>query len=124
MAKTDYQSIDEYIDAFPSEVQSKLHEMRAIIKKASQENITEAISYQMPTFKFLGSLVHFAANKNHIGFYPSPSGIASFSTEFDENGFKWSKGAVQFPIDQDLPAELITKIVQFRIQENLNKQKK
>ncbi len=79
----------------------------------------ETISYQMPTFTLHGNLVHFAAHKNHIGFYPTPSGIRNFQDEFTD--YKWSKGAVQFPLDRPIPFELIARIVRFRVEEMLVK---
>lgn len=114
-------NIDEYIQSFPAEVRTILNRLRQTIRKAAPE-VEEAISYRMPTFKLNGNLVHFAAYKNHIGFYPTPSGIEAF--EADLSIYKTSKGAIQFPIDKELPLELITKIVQFRVQENLAKKKK
>lgn len=111
-------SVDEYIAQFPEEIQQKLREMRAVIHAAAPE-ATEKISYQMPTFYLRGNLVHFAAFKQHIGFYPVPSGIAAFEAELAP--YKRSKGAVQFPLDQPLPTELIGRIVKFRVEENLKK---
>ena len=113
-------SIDEYIAQFPEEIQQKLQEMRAVIHAAAPE-ATEKISYQMPTFYLRGNLVHFAAFKKHIGFYPVPSGIAAFEEELAP--YKRSKGAVQFPLDEPIPTELIGRIVQFRVAENLQKKK-
>lgn len=113
-----YQSIDEYIADFPAHIQILLTQMRTTIQEASPE-ATEKISYAMPTFDLGGNLVHFAAFKNHIGFYPSSSGIAAFQDEIA--GFKSSKGAVQFPIGEALPLDLVKKIVVFRTQENLMK---
>ena len=113
-----YQSIDEYIADFPAHIQILLTQMRTSIQEASPE-ATEKISYAMPTFDLGGNLVHFAAFKNHIGFYPSSSGIAAFQDEIA--GFKSSKGAVQFPIGEALPLDLVKKIVVFRTQENLMK---
>ncbi len=124
MAKTDFQSIDEYIQTFPGEIQKKLQEIREIIHRSLPEKAEEAISYQIPTLKLHGNLVHFAAFSKHIGFYPGASGVAEFNHEFDKRGYKWAKGSVQFPIDQDLPEDLITKIVQHRVDQNLSKQKK
>ncbi len=109
-----YKNIDEYIDSFPANIQSILQKMRQTIHEAAPE-ATEAISYQMPTFKLNGNLVHFAAFKNHIGFYPSPSGIEKFKTELSQ--YKWSKGAVQFPLDKPVPLELVKRIVAFRVRE-------
>jgi len=118
--KTTFASIDEYIAAFPTETQKLLGELRAVIKKAAPE-AEEKISYQMPTFALKGNLVHFAAYKNHIGFYPTPSGIKAFERELSV--YESSKGAVQFPMDKPLPLKLIGKIVQFRVAENLKKAK-
>ncbi|HEY3311800.1 MAG TPA: DUF1801 domain-containing protein [Anaerolineales bacterium] len=115
--KTDgFVSIDQYIATFPEATQKILQELRAVIKSAAPE-AKEKISYQMPTFEFKGNLVHFAAHKNHIGFYPTPSGIDKFKTELSV--YEGAKGSVQFPIDQPLPLELIGKIVKFRVAENL-----
>lgn len=119
--KTEFKNIDEYILTFPDEVQEKLTELRKTIIESAPESI-EIISYQMPTFFFNGNLVHFAAYKNHIGFYPTPTGIEQFKDEL--KNFKTSKGAVQFPIDETLPVKLISKIVKFRMNENLSKSKK
>jgi uncharacterized protein YdhG (YjbR/CyaY superfamily) len=113
-----FQSIDEYIAAHPEEIQKLLEEMRAIIKAAAPD-AEEKISYQLPTFYQRGNLVHFAAHKNHIGFYPAPSGIHAFTDQLSV--YESSKGAVQFPIDKPLPRELISRIVQFRVTENLQK---
>lgn len=109
-------TIDAYISTFPIEVRNKLKLLRETIKKAAPE-AEEAIKYAMPTFTFHGNLVHFAAYKNHIGFYPAPSGIVAFEKEM--SAYKKSKGAVQFPLDQPLPLDLIAKIVKFRINEQL-----
>jgi len=109
-------NIDQYIASFPSSVQEKLQSLRQTIQAAAPQ-ATEAISYQLPTFKLKGNLVHFAAFKNHIGFYPAPSGIAAFEPELTQ--YKHAKGSVQFPLDQPLPLKLIAKIVKFRVKENL-----
>jgi uncharacterized protein YdhG (YjbR/CyaY superfamily) len=109
-------TIDEYISGFPLDIQEILEKVRATIREAAPEAV-EAISYQMPTFRLEGNLVHFAAQKNHIGFYPAPSGISNFSRELSP--WKSSKGAVQFPIDQPVPYLLISEIVKFRVKENL-----
>ena len=111
-------TIDEYIVGFPPEVQILLKKMRATILAAAPQAV-EAISYQMPTFKLAGNLVHFAAYRNHIGFYPTPSGIENFQQEL--SGYQSSKGAVQFPLDQPIPFDLVSRIVRFRVQENLEK---
>ena len=112
------QTIDEYIAGFSPEIQEKLETIRATIRKAARK-AAEAISYMMPTFKLHGNLVHFAAFKNHIGFYPGASGIAAFQEELA--GYETSKGTVQFPLDKRVPLTLITKIVKFRVQQNLDK---
>lgn len=116
--KVVFRSIDEYIGAFPGETQKILEELRATIK-ASAPDAEEKISYQIPTFTLKGNLVHFAAYKNHIGFYPTPSGIQAFKHELSI--YAGAKGSVQFPIDKPLPLKLISKIVKFRVAENLKK---
>lgn len=116
--KPTYASIDDYIAAFSPEIQEKLLALREVIKKAAPE-ATEKISYQMPTFAQHGNLVHFAAYKHHIGLYPGANGVAAFIEELSD--YKLSKGTIQFPIDQPLPMELVTKIVQFKVDENTKK---
>jgi len=112
------QSIDEYIMSFPKDVQQILEQIRETIRKAAP-GATEAISYAIPTFVHHGALVHFAAFKNHIGFYATPSGSAAFSEELA--AYKQGKGSVQFPIDQPMPLDLITRIVKHRLVENIEK---
>ncbi len=114
--KTSFNSIDEYIEQFPKEIQTILQKIRSVIKEAAPE-ATEKISYQMPTFFLKGNLVHFAAYNNHVGFYPAPRGIEKFKEELSQ--FKGAKGSVQFPMDKPLPLELISRIVLFRVEENL-----
>jgi len=114
-------TIDEYIVNCPVEVQKKLRDMRTAIK-ASAPEATEKISYQMPTFYLEGNLVHFAAFKNHIGFYPTPSGVQAFIKETAK--YASTKGAIQFPLDQPLPLKLVSKIVKFRVKENLKRAEK
>lgn len=109
-------TIDEYIAGFPPEVQAILHKVRATIREAAPE-AQETINYQMPTFQLHGNLVHFAAHTRHIGFYPTPSGIENFTGKLA--GYKSSKGAVQFPLDEPVPYELIAEITRFRVQENV-----
>ncbi|MEI7883835.1 MAG: DUF1801 domain-containing protein [Clostridia bacterium] len=111
-------SIDEYILQFPAEVQEKLMQIRKTIQAAAP-SATEKISYQMPTFFLQGNLVHFAAFKKHIGMYPAPSGIMAFQAELAR--YKSAKGSVQFPLDQPIPYDLISKIVQMRVAENMKK---
>ncbi len=119
MAKsTTSNEIDTYIASFPKPTQLRLQEIRAIIQKALPK-AEEIISYKMPAYKQYAVLVYFAGYKNHIGFYPTSSGIRNFITEF--SNYKWSKGAVQFPIDKPMPAKLITKISKFRLQEEKEK---
>lgn len=113
-------SVDEYISTFPEEIQLKLEELRRLIRKVVPD-AEEIISYNMPAYRMKGILVYFAAYKNHIGFYPTGSGIEAFKNEL--NDFKWSKGAVQFPMNQKLPEELIQRMVQFRMQEVKTKTK-
>jgi uncharacterized protein YdhG (YjbR/CyaY superfamily) len=118
--RTKANSIDEYIAAFPKETQKLLEQLRATIRKAAPE-AQETISYAMPTFTLNGNLVHFAAFKNHIGFYPVPSGIEAFRKELSV--YKGAKGSVQFPLDKPLPLELIGRIVKFRVKQNMEKPK-
>jgi uncharacterized protein YdhG (YjbR/CyaY superfamily) len=110
--------MDEYIARFPPDVQQILEEIRSAIRKAAPD-AQETISYQMPTFTLKGNLVHFAAFKKHIGFYPTPTGIEAFKNELSE--FEGGKGSVKFPLDKPIPFDLISKIVQFRVQENLDR---
>jgi len=109
-----YSSIDEYISGFPEETQKLLRQVRASIKEAAPE-AAETISYGIPTFTLAGNLVHFAAFKNHIGFYPTSSGIEKFKEELSI--YEGAKGSVKFPIDKPLPLGLISKIVKFRVKE-------
>ncbi len=116
--KINYNNIEDYLLNFPQDVQAKLRAMRATIVAAAPDAV-EKISYQMPTFVLEGNLVHFAAFKNHIGFYPTPSAIVEFCEQL--KAYKCSKGAIQFPLDMPLPLELIEQIVKFRVGENLKK---
>jgi uncharacterized protein YdhG (YjbR/CyaY superfamily) len=116
--KAGFTSIDEYIATFPEETQKILQELRAAIKAAAP-GAEEKISYQMPAFALNGILVYFAALKNHIGFYPTSSGTQAFKQ--DLSMYEGSKGSIKFPIDQPLPLDLISKIVKFRVAENLKK---
>ncbi|MDQ7093533.1 DUF1801 domain-containing protein [Desulfosporosinus sp. PR] len=111
-------SIDEYIGQFPPDIQEILEMLRKVIKEAAPD-ANEKISYQMPAFDLHGILVYFAACKNHIGFYPTASGIEAFKQEL--MAYKSSKGAVQFPIKKPIPYGLISKIVEFRAAENMRK---
>jgi uncharacterized protein YdhG (YjbR/CyaY superfamily) len=121
MQRIPAKDIDEYIAAFEGDVQANLVTLRAAIKKAAPK-AEEKMSYAIPTFILGGkNLVHFAAFDKHIGFYPTPSGIAAFAKELKP--YKTSKGAIQFPLDKPLPLRLISKIVKFRVTENLQKAK-
>jgi uncharacterized protein YdhG (YjbR/CyaY superfamily) len=115
-----YKNIDDYIASFPKDLQIILEQMRTIIRKAAPK-AEEVISYAMPAFKLDSVLVYFAGYKNHVGFYPMPSAIIAFKKELSI--YKSSKGAVQFPLDKPLPSALITKMVKYRIAENLQKAK-
>lgn len=110
--------IDEYILGFPADVQEKLRSLRQTIKEVAPE-ATEKISYKMPTFYLHGNLVYFAAYKNHIGFYPTSTGIEAFKEELTP--YKHAKGSVQFPLDKPLPLDLVKRMVTYRIEENLEK---
>ena len=114
------ESIDTYIAQFPPDVQTLLVQMRKTIQKAAP-SATEAMSYQIPTFKLHGNLVHFAGFKNHIGFYPGAAGITAFRDEIA--GYKNAKGSVQFPLDKSLPLALVARIVKFRVAQNLEQAK-
>jgi uncharacterized protein YdhG (YjbR/CyaY superfamily) len=112
-------SIDEYIAGFPPATQEVLDELRALIRAAAP-GATETISYAIPTFDLNGRhLVHFAGYERHIGFYPVPSGLEAFKE--DLRPYKVGKGSVQFPLGQPLPTDLIRRIVEFRVEENMGK---
>jgi uncharacterized protein YdhG (YjbR/CyaY superfamily) len=111
-------NIDEYIAGFPRKVQTLLEQMRMTISKAAP-GAKETISYRMPTFTLKGILVHYAAFKGHIGFYPTPTGIEKFKDEL--SAYDGAKGSVKFPLDKPIPFELISKIVKFRARENLER---
>ena len=120
MAKANFTSIDEYIATFPMETQKILKEVRATIKAAAPD-AEEKISYQMPTFFLNGNLIHFAAFKNHIGIYPTPSGTEAFKDEISI--YQGAKGSIRLPIDKPMPLKLINRIVKFRVAENMKKTK-
>jgi uncharacterized protein YdhG (YjbR/CyaY superfamily) len=109
------ESIDDYISQCQPTIQPTLRKLRQVIKECAPE-AKERISYQMPAFELHGILVYFAAFKNHIGFYPTSSGVAEFKDELTD--YKTSKGAIQFPIEKELPYDLIKKIVVYRVKEN------
>lgn len=109
-------TVDEYIAASPVEVQERLAQVRALIREKAPES-EESISYGMPAYKLYGRpLVYFAAFKNHIGFYATPTGHTQFAEELSK--YKQGKGSVQFPLNQPLPLQLIARIIEFRITEN------
>jgi uncharacterized protein YdhG (YjbR/CyaY superfamily) len=111
-----FKNIDDYILSFPKDVQIYLEQIRTTVRNAAP-NAEEAMTYGMPTFKLHGNLVHFAAYKNHIGFYPTPTGLTKFKDEIEK--YKHSKGAVQFPIDKKPPLDLIARIVKYRVGVNI-----
>ena len=111
-------NIDEYIAGFPEDVRQILEKLRMTIREAAPD-AEEAIKYRMPTFTLNGNLVHFAAFKKHIGFYPAPRGIEEFKDEL--SAYKGAKGSVQFPLDRPVPFELIGRIVKFRVRNHLER---
>jgi uncharacterized protein YdhG (YjbR/CyaY superfamily) len=118
--KTEYKTIDEYIQTFPADTRDILEKLRQTIRKAAPGAV-EAISYQMPAFKLNGVLVYFAAFKDHIGFFPTGSGIAAFKKE--SAFYITGKGTMQFPLDKPIPYDLVEKVVKYRVQENSAKEK-
>ena len=119
--KEPIRTIDEYIAQFPREIQDLLQAVRRTIKESAPQ-AQETISYRIPTFKLNGNLVHFAAFKDHIGFFPTSSAIVAFKEEL--SGYKTSKGTIHFPLDKPIPLDLVRKIVMFRVQENLGKKQR
>jgi uncharacterized protein YdhG (YjbR/CyaY superfamily) len=111
-------TIDDYIAICPADIREILNELRKTIRKAAPK-AEEKISYQMPAFAQKGILVYFAAQKEHIGFYPTSSGVEAFKEEL--SGYSTSKGVVRFPYGKQLPLKLISEIVRFRVMENLEK---
>lgn len=118
MSEKEIQTIDAYIAAFPEDIQAILQTIRAIVREEAPE-AKEKISYGMPTFWLNGNLVHFAAFKSHIGFYPTPSGISRFAEEL--HPYKRAKGSIRFPLSEPIPYDLIRQIVRARIEENRTK---
>jgi uncharacterized protein YdhG (YjbR/CyaY superfamily) len=120
--KTDVTSVDEYIKTFPKDIQKLLGKVRTTILEKAPDAV-ESITYRMPAYKTNGRpLVYFAAFKSHIGFYATPTGHAEFANELSQ--YKQGKGSVQFPIDKPIPFDLIGRIVEFRVKENISKTKK
>jgi uncharacterized protein YdhG (YjbR/CyaY superfamily) len=111
-------TVDAYIANFPEDIQKLLQQIRTTVREAAP-GAAETIKYAMPTYTLQGNLVHFAAFKHHIGFYPTPSGIEAFEAELAK--YKGAKGSVQFPLDQPMPLDLIRRIVKFRVQEHAAK---
>src|SRR5215211_3543904 len=120
-SRKQFKTMDEYINAFPEDVRRILTEIRQTIREVAPD-AEETINYQIPTFTLNGNLVHFAAFENHIGFYPTPSGMEVFKKEL--SGYKGAKGSVQFPIHEPLPLPLIRRIVKYRVKENLERKQK
>lgn len=110
--------IDKFIAGFPKDVEEILKKVRTTIRE-SAPGAEETINYGIPTFTLKGNLVHFSAFKTHIGFYPTPSGVEKFKKELSK--YEWAKGSVKFPLDKPIPYALISKIVRFRVKENLAK---
>ena len=123
MAKTDYKTIDQYHSAFPAEAVKRMQMIRDIVHKVVPD-VEETISYQIPCFKYEGYLIYYAAFPNHISLSNpfSKELLEHFKDEFKK--YKVSKSVIQFPNDKDLPLELITRIIEFRKAENINKPKK
>lgn len=120
-SKTAPITVDEYIAQFPADVQQILNNIRAVIREAAPD-AEERIGYQMPGYYQNGGIVWFGAHKHHIGLYPTPSGLEQFAPELA--AYKRAKGSVHFPLDKPVPYDLIRKIVEFRLAENLEKRKK
>jgi uncharacterized protein YdhG (YjbR/CyaY superfamily) len=116
-------SVDEYIANYPKDTQKQLLQMRAIIKKSAPE-AQEVLSYSMPAYKYHGMLAYFAVHTNHIGLYPMPSAIVKFQKEMAKYIPPKTKSTLQFSLGKPLPKSLITKIIKWRVKENLNKSKK
>jgi len=121
VSKSQFRTIDEYIAEFPENVRDILEELRRVIRQAAPQ-AQEAMRYGIPTFRLNGNLVHFAAFKNHIGFYPTPSAIEDFKEEL--SSYRQAKGSVQFPINKPIPYDLVRKIVKYRVKESLKSEKK
>ena len=116
--QTGPKTIAEYIAGFPRDTQAILEKVRATIRDAAP-GAEETIDYAIPTFTLKGNLVHFAAFKRHIGFYPTPTGIEKFKDEL--SGYEGAKGSVKFPLEKPIPYDLISQIVKFRVRENLER---
>jgi uncharacterized protein YdhG (YjbR/CyaY superfamily) len=108
-------TVDQYIEGFPRQVQRKLQSIRSLVRRLAPE-AQEKISYRMPAFSLNGNLVYFAAFRNHIGLFPTASGVSAFAKELAK--YEHGRGSIQFPIDEPLPMELIERIVKRRVEEN------
>jgi len=115
MAEKNGKGVDDYIAGFPKDVQRRLKQMRATIRKAAP-GASETISYSIPAFKTSRMLVWYAAFSNHIGFYPGAGGVAHFKKDLSR--YRFAKGSIQFPNDGPLPLALVTRIVKFRVRAN------
>lgn len=113
-----FSTVDEYIEASPADVRDALRQIRETIRRAAP-GAEEVVSYQMPAFRLNGILVYYAAHKKHLGFYPTSSGIEAFRNAL--SGYRFSRGAVQFPLDKPMPLDLVERIVAYRVNENLKK---
>lgn len=113
----EYQSVEHYIFSFPDELKELLIKVRTVIAEQVPPETSEKLSYGMPTFYLNGNLVHYAINKNHLGFYPAPAAIEAFKEQLKD--YRTSKGAIQFPFSKPIPFDLIAQIVRFRVSENL-----
>jgi len=120
MESTKYKTVEEYLAAAPKNLTLVLEELRRAIKEEAPQ-AEEVISYNMPAFKMKKVLVYYAAQKNHIGFYPTASPIIAFEKELKP--YKTSKGAIQFPIGEPIPINLVKRIVQYRVKQVLEKEK-
>jgi uncharacterized protein YdhG (YjbR/CyaY superfamily) len=108
-------TVDEYLATMPAATRAKLESIRQTIREAAPE-ATEKIAYEIPTFVFHGNLVHFAGYEHHIGFYPASSGVREFADELES--YETSKGTIRFPLDAEVPLDLVRRIVEFRVREN------
>lgn len=115
----EFETIDEYIETFPAGIQETLEELRRTIREAAP-NAEETISFQIPTFEQEGIVVHFAAFDEHIGFYPTPSGMTAFDEEL--SAYEGGKGSVKFPLDEPIPFDLVREITEYRVEENVEDQ--
>lgn len=113
--RSDFKTVEEYIATFPEDIQEKLQTIRKTIKEAAPD-AGEKISYQIPTFTFHGNLVHYAAFKDHLSFFPGAAGVAEFKKELGEHAV--AKGTIQFSFEEPLPLDLIAKITKFRVEQN------